>query len=395
MKRTIGLLVLMALAGAGCLYIPYERTAPPPGDERSYDREAYNDLDSAYFYNELQPYGIWVNYAPYGYVWLPGDVGYSWRPYTRGHWVWTDYGWTWVSAERWGWIAFHYGRWGWDGRLGWYWVPDIVWGPAWVAWRWGDAHIGWAPLPPGGDWRPGRGFADGHRWDIPGRYWNFVRGRDFMDRTIDRWILPFERNITIIELTRIEVNVHDRGGRVVDDGVDVDEVRRQTHLTVDRLTLKDATRPGPAREEGGDLVVSKPAVRRNDAAKPQQVVERTKAERDLSGESGSRIYRQDLRKDKEEEIVRQEHIQEQQLMQQSQETEIGAVRRKAEEDKAKVQSDDEKKQVEARTSSRLAELKKKHDQEKAELEKRQKTEQEKARKAPVRRKSEPEKIDKD
>jgi hypothetical protein len=283
MKRTIGLLVLMALAAAGCIYIPYERTAPPPGDERSYDREAYSDLDSAYFYNELQPYGIWVNYAPHGYVWLPGDVGYSWRPYTRGHWVWTDYGWTWVSSERWGWIAFHYGRWGWDGRLGWYWVPDIVWGPAWVAWRWGDAHIGWAPLPPGGDWLPGRGFSYGHRWDIPGRYWNFVRGRDFMDRTVDRWVLPAERNITIIELTRFEVNVHDRGGRVVDDGVDVEEVRRQTNRTVDRLTLKDATRPGPAREEGGALIVSKPAVRRNDAAKPQQVVDRTKAERDLSG----------------------------------------------------------------------------------------------------------------
>jgi Family of unknown function (DUF6600) len=392
MKRTIGLLVLFALAGAGCIYVPYERTAPPPGDDRAYNDDRYNDLDSSYFYNELQPYGLWVNYTPYGYVWIPGDVGYNWRPYTRGRWAWTDYGWTWVSLERWGWIAFHYGRWGWDGRLGWYWVPDIVWGPAWVAWRWGDAHIGWAPLPPGAAWQTGRGFPSSHRWDIPGRYWNFVRGRDFMDRTVDRWILPAERNITIIELTRFEVNVHERGGRVVDDGVDVNEIRRQTGRTVDRLTLKDATRPGPDRVEGGDLVVSKPVVRRNDAARPQQVVDRAKAERDLSGETGSRVYRQ-ARKN-EEEIVRQEHVQEQQLMRQSQETEIGAVRRKAEEEKAKVRSDDEKKQVEARTTSRLAELKKKHDQEKADLEKRQKAEQEKAKKAPVRRKTEPGKADK-
>jgi hypothetical protein len=393
MKRTIGLLFLVALVGTACLFVPYEQSVPPSRDERTYDHERYNDLDSAYFYDELQPYGIWVHYGPQGYVWIPGDVGYNWRPYTRGHWAWTDYGWTWVSNERWGWIAFHYGRWGWDGRLGWYWVPDIVWGPAWVAWRWGDAHIGWAPLPPGVDWVPGRGFAYGHRWDIPGRYWNFVRGRDFMDRTVDRWILPVERNITIVELTRFDVNIHERGGRVVDDGVDVGEVRRQTNRTVDRLSLKDATRPGPAREEGGDLVVSKPVVRRNDTAKPQQIVDRAKAERDLSGETGSRIYRQPARKD--EEIIREEHDQERQLMRESQETEIGSVRRKAEEEKAKVQGADEKKQVEARTSSRLAELKKKHDQEKAELEKRQKAEQEKSKKAPVRRKTDTDKADKD
>jgi len=393
MKRTIGLLVLMALAGTACLFIPYERTAPPPGrDERTYEPEPYNDLDSTYFYNELQPYGIWVNYAPYGYVWIPGDVGYSWRPYTRGRWVWTDYGWTWVSTERYGWIVFHYGRWGWDGRLGWYWVPDVLWGPAWVAWRWGDAHIGWAPLPPGTNWVPGRGFAYGHRWDIPGRHWNFVRGRDFMDRTVDRWVLPMERNITIIELTRFEVNIHDRGGRVVDDGVAIDEVRRQTNRTVDRLTLKDATRPGPDREEGGTLIVSKPVVRRNEAAKPPQVVDRIKAERDLSGETGSRLYR-DPRKN-EAETVRQEHVQEQQLMKESQESEIGAVRRKADEEKAKVQSAEEKKQVEARTNSRLGDLKKKHDQEKAELEKRQKAEEEKAKKAPVKRKPGDGKIEK-
>src|SRR5258708_33820088 len=72
----------------------------------------------------------------------------EWRPYTLGHWVYTDDdGWLWVSDEEWGWAAYHYGRWYNDsGR--WFWVPGRVWAPAWVAWRTGGGHIGRAPPPP-------------------------------------------------------------------------------------------------------------------------------------------------------------------------------------------------------------------------------------------------------
>lgn len=232
---------------------------------------------------------------------------------------------------------------------------------------------------------PGRGFPPGHRWDIPGHYWNFARGRDFMEGTIDRWVLPGERNTSLIDRTRFEVNIAERDGRIVDDGVDVEEVRRQTGRTVERLTLKDATRPGPAREEGSDLIVSRPTVRRNDEAKPRQVVDQAKAEKDLSGESSSRIYRRAPRN--EDEAVREAHDQERQLMKESQESEIGVIRRRAEEDKTKIQNPAEKKKVDDQAATRVSELKKKHEQEKAELEKRQKAEDEKAKKAPVKRKT--------
>ena len=50
------------------------------------------------FYDELSPYGQWVDYSNYGYVWIP-DVGNDFEPYsTAGHWVMTDYGWTWMSS---------------------------------------------------------------------------------------------------------------------------------------------------------------------------------------------------------------------------------------------------------------------------------------------------------
>lgn len=390
MKRSIGFLLLtafMALVGSSCIMnVPYGESGPysEPNNEATYNNQ-YDNLDSAYFYNELEPYGAWVSYRPYGYVWIPRNVGYNWRPYTAGYWAWTDYGWTWVSLERWGWIAFHYGRWGFDMRLGWFWVPDIVWGPAWVAWRWGDAHIGWAPLPPGADFVPGRGFGR-RQWDIPGHSWNFVRGRDFMDRRIDRWVLPLERNTTIINMTRFEVNINERDRHVFDDGVDVDTVRRWTNKPVDRLTLKDSARPGPAREEGRDLVVTRPAIRRNETARPKQVLDQATAEKEISGETTSRIYRRSTRN--EAEVVREDHQKEQRLLKESQDAEITALRRNADQEKAKIRNPVEKRKVDEQAAARVAELKKKHEQEKAELEKRQKAEQEKAKGTPVRRKTE-------
>jgi hypothetical protein len=395
MKKTIGFLILVLLFGAAaCVrYVPYDESGRSPGEtpyDRGYgqDYDRYDNIDSSYFYNELEPYGLWVSYRPYGYVWVPRNVGYGWRPYTQGHWAWTDYGWTWVSVERWGWIAFHYGRWGWDRRMGWFWVPDVVWGPAWVAWRWGDAHIGWAPLPPGIEFVPGRGFGR-QPWDIPGDHWNFVQGRYFLDRGLDRWVLPVERNITIINMTTFNVNLDVRDRRIFNEGVDLEQVRRLTNRTVDRLALKDSNRAGDAREEGSDLVVFKPEIKRNEAAKPKQVIEQDKAAQQLDTERSGRIYRRVPRS--EPEALREDHDQERWLMKQSQETELSEVRRKADDEKAKIQNPVEKEKVDGQINSRITELKKKHEQEKADMEKRQKAEEAKSKRVPVRRKTETDK----
>ena len=57
--------------------------------------------------------------------------------------------WLWVSNESWGDVPYHYGRWVFDPREGWLWVPGYVWGPSWVVWRSGGGNIGWFPMPPG------------------------------------------------------------------------------------------------------------------------------------------------------------------------------------------------------------------------------------------------------
>lgn len=389
--RWLLLAAVVVLAANSCIMYsgPYSEpsSAPaPPPSAPSYNDNYYDNYDSGYFYNELEPYGVWVSYRPYGYVWIPRDVGYTWRPYTAGHWAWTDYGWTWVSLENWGWIVFHYGRWGWDQGLGWFWVPDTIWGPAWVAWRWGDVHIGWAPLPPGAEYFPGRGFGR-YQWDIPGHYWIFVRGQDFMDRRVDRWVLPIERNVTIINLTRFEVNINDRDRHIYDQGVDLNTVQRWYGRPISRYTLKDATKPGAIREEGSNLVVSRPVVKRNDMAKPKQAVDQATAERQLN--PGSRVFRRDAVN--EEQTVQRQHDQEVTLMKESQQAEINEVRRRATEEQAKIQNPVEKRKIDEQAQARVQELKKKHEQEKADLEKRQKAEKDKVKPAPVRRKTDADK----
>jgi len=58
-------------------------------------------------------------------------VGVDFAPYASGgHFVMSDYGWTWASDYDWGWAPFHYGRWLVVGGHGWCWLPGTVWGPA-------------------------------------------------------------------------------------------------------------------------------------------------------------------------------------------------------------------------------------------------------------------------
>lgn len=106
------------------------------------------------FYDDLAPYGNWIERPAQGWVWTPLGVADTWRPYEMGHWVMTDQGWTWISDEPFGWGTYHYGRWYDDPALGWAWVPGDEWAPAWVSWQEGANYIGWAPLPPSVNLRP-------------------------------------------------------------------------------------------------------------------------------------------------------------------------------------------------------------------------------------------------
>ena len=158
------------------------------------------DVEVGFFYSELSPYGEWVRHPQYGWSWFPRNVRAGWRPYSLGRWVESDYGWVWVSDEPFGWATYHYGRWAWDPRVGWLWVPGTDWGPAWVAWQQGNGYIGWAPLPPAVGFDVSIGIRLGGfnlRFGIAPRDYTFVEERRFLDSRLDGYIVPQARSASM------------------------------------------------------------------------------------------------------------------------------------------------------------------------------------------------------
>jgi hypothetical protein len=153
--------------------------------------------------DSLVPYGAWVVSGRYGRVWAPSTavVGAGWRPYTYGHWVLTEYGWTWVDAHPWAYSVHHYGRWAWDPAYGWVWLPDTVWGPGWVAWRTGGVHVGWAPLPPG--------VVVGTEVYISDGAWVFVHARHMASPGLYRYVAYGPDHQTCLSTTYVYRDVRD------------------------------------------------------------------------------------------------------------------------------------------------------------------------------------------
>jgi Family of unknown function (DUF6600) len=150
------------------------------------------------FRTALEPYGAWRTSKRWGEVWTPAKIARDWRPYTVGHWVYSDdYGWYWVAGNTeadWGWVAYHYGRWVADEELGWAWIPGNDWAPAWVDWRQGDNYVGWAPLPP-----------DELivAYDGDPNYWSFVRPRDLIAPSVAAVFLPLVQRDAFMHRTRV------------------------------------------------------------------------------------------------------------------------------------------------------------------------------------------------
>ncbi len=167
------------------------------------------------FHDALAPDGAWLDVERYGYVWQPYEgQDIAWRPYTNGSWIWSNYGWTWDSHERFGWATYHYGRWARLKGLGWVWVPGSEWAPAWVAWRHNDNFVGWAPLPPSAYSSAGFNSGVDSYYDIgPGNY-SFISVENFGDPTYSGCLVGAERNLIIINNT---VNVTSINYRKIDN----------------------------------------------------------------------------------------------------------------------------------------------------------------------------------
>ncbi|MBS1731134.1 MAG: hypothetical protein JSS67_10210 [Bacteroidetes bacterium] len=217
------------------------------------DNGSQRDVNINVFVNELSPYGRWVNYPAYGQVWIANERGFT--PYqTRGHWVYTYYGWTWVSDYRWGWAPFHYGRWAYEAGWGWMWIPGYQWGPAWVGWRSGGGYYGWTPLGPGININFGFNFG----YNYPANRWCFVPYRYITSPRINHYYVNNTRNVTIIRNTTIINNTNIYNNRKVVTGPSSADVQRNTGQRVQQVKIVNTNKATNARVSKNEVKMYRP-----------------------------------------------------------------------------------------------------------------------------------------
>lgn len=226
------------------------------------DYQHQSEITYQQFYNDLSPYGNWVNYGNYGYAWIPNQSNF--RPYySNGRWAYTNYGWTWVSNYNWGWAPFHYGRWVNDMMYGWMWIPGYEWAPAWVSWRGGGNYYGWAPLGPNMDANISAG-------SIPYNDWTFVPGRYMSSSRMNNYFVRPSDNITIINRTTIINNTTAANNgqnnnnmgprRYYNAGPSAAEVERATGAPIRKFNVVEANKPSAAQINNNSIRVFRPAV---------------------------------------------------------------------------------------------------------------------------------------
>ena len=221
------------------------------------------------FYDDLSPYGTWIEDPQYGDVWVP-DAGPDFRPYaTNGHWAMTDYGNTWVSDYEWGWAPFHYGRWRFDDYYGWEWVPDYEWGPAWVDWRSSSDYYGWAPLGPG----ISLDVAIGGGYNVPDNYWVFAPCAYINSPVIYNYYVPRTRVVSIIHRTTFIRNTYTNRNRRYITGPRPNEIERFTHKPVNVYHINNASRPGKVGIQNNQVNIYRPRVQKAPDARPGRVVD--------------------------------------------------------------------------------------------------------------------------
>lgn len=310
------------------------------------------------FYDELSPYGRWVDYPSYGQVWISNESGFE--PYsTNGHWQYTNYGWMWVSNYDWGWAPFHYGRWAYLNNYGWAWVPGYEWAPAWVGWCNYDGYYGWAPLS------PGIGFNYTFS-SMPVNYWRFVRCQYINDPYINRhYQRPVRnvnqyQNVTVINNTVVNNNttyvagpaqqdveritkkkIEPRQIAFKDDGVRKTELVNKNEVRVFR----------PGVKANGEIVQNPQQVKqqpakqtpqqKQDLIKQQQAIKQTAP---VQKENDAVVPGNDIKKQEQVQQLKEQELINQKAQQQETARQQEIIRRQQQQDAIKQQQADTKQQ---------------------------------------------------
>jgi len=235
--------------------------------------KAKADVSFSYFYEQLEPYGEWMEVGELGYCWRPTGVDPDWSPYLDGYWVYTDAGWTWVSYEEFGGITYHYGRWTLIENLGWVWKPGYVWGPAWVSWRANRDVVGWAPLPAEPEERLSYDSSVDYELGIGPEYYRFCPVEELGSRNLRTVLYPRRQNVYWYDNTDNITEIGAWGDSVYNYGPDYKALTPR--VRIEWLRLERRYEPGILhyRPAGGTLIIFAPRIRR-DHWRPRHVKHR-------------------------------------------------------------------------------------------------------------------------
>ncbi len=298
--KLLVLVIVFAITAQSCVGPTYVQSSPPPPpvytqapppppqqpvyeqsqpqtqtyvqQPQTYQQEQENPAPPAVtyqsFYTELSPYGQWVYTAEYGNVWVP-SAGADFQPYgSSGHWVLTEFGWTWVSDYNWGWAPFHYGRWEFDGLMGWYWIPGYEWAPAWVSWRSSPGYYGWCPLGP--NYVEG-GYAT---YSCPPERYVFVSATYINSPNVYNYCRPRNESSTYYSNSNVISNTYSDASSHATyyGGPRREEVERTTGTQIQPVRVVSANSPERGGVNGSQVTIFRPTVVRpsaNDPIKPQ------------------------------------------------------------------------------------------------------------------------------
>jgi hypothetical protein len=206
---------------------------------------------------------------------VPERVEANWQPYTNGEWIYTEYGWTWVSYDPWGDNPYHYGTWTYMDRYGWAWVPGTVWAPAWVTWSYSDNYVGWAPLPPNVAFGYS-GYA-GRPIVLASTRYVFVPTNRFAGTNVRTVRVSPQQSAVIFRQTTPITRFGVTGGIVRNTALPIERIQRATRTKIETRNIRTArTAPRPmtgwTRDSRRQVSIVAPAreVREAIAARPQR-----------------------------------------------------------------------------------------------------------------------------
>jgi len=243
----------------------------PPPDQSAQPQDVTED----YFFGALSPYGTWIDMPGYGICWQPCAAinNPGWSPYcAQGQWVYTDYGWYWLSNYSWGWTVFHYGRWFHDANRGWCWWPSTKWAPSWVFWRYWGNDCGWAPLPPHcyysqehGLVYNGAAIPQSYDFGMGANLFSFVPMANLCDENTERFRLPAAQAAQVFARSRVLIDINSNDRTIANDGIPVRKLLLLTGKVMRSVTIQpvqSVAAPGARGEQilpdGETLAIDRP-----------------------------------------------------------------------------------------------------------------------------------------